>query len=97
MIMNINDRIAADLDPARLAYCAVKEERDRYVATLTVAVDRNAKIAEVQHMPPPPPPGMHAPGFPPPGPPPEGFHGGPPPRAHAIKDRLAALVPGLKR
>jgi protocatechuate 3,4-dioxygenase beta subunit len=96
MTMNINDGIAADLDPTRLAFCAVKEERERYVATLTVAVDRNAKVAEAHRMPPPPPPGTHPPGFPP-GPPPEGFHGGPPPRAHVIKDRLAALVPGLKR
>ena len=88
MVMNINDGIATDLDPARLAYCAVKEERERYVAMLTLAVDRNAKVAEAHRGPPPPPPG-----FRPPGPPP----GGPPPRAHAIKDRLAALVPGLKR
>jgi len=95
--MNINDGIATDLDPARLAYCAVKEERERYVATLTLAVDRNAKVAEAHRMPPPPPPGMHPVGFPPPGPPPEGPHGGPPPRARVIKDRLAALVPGLKR
>ena len=84
MIMNVNDGIARDLDPSRLAFCAVKEERERYVATLTVAVDRNTKVAEAHRMPPP-------------GPPPEGSHGGPPPRTHVIKDRLAALVPGLKR
>ncbi len=96
MIMNVNDGIAADLDPAHLAFCAVKEERERYVATLTVAVDRNAKVAEAHHMPPPPPPGMQPPGFPP-GPPPAGFRGAPSPRARVLKDRLAALVPGLKR
>jgi len=91
MIMNVNDGIARDLDPARLAFCAVKEERERYVATLTVAVDRNTKVAEA-HRTPPPPPGMQ-----PPGQSPEGFPGGAAPRAHVIKDRLAALVPGLKR
>ncbi|HZR88873.1 MAG TPA: intradiol ring-cleavage dioxygenase [Bradyrhizobium sp.] len=91
MIMNVNDRIATDLDPACIAYCAVKEERERYVATLTVAVDRNAEVADAHHMPPP------APGTHPPGPAPEGSHGSPPRRAHVIKDRLAALVPGPKR
>jgi hypothetical protein len=90
MIMNVNDRIATDLDPACIAYCAVKEERERYVATLTVAVDRNTAVAEA-HLMPPPPPGVH-----PAGPPPEGFHGGPR-RARVLKDRVAALVPGLKR
>ena len=82
MIMNINDRIAADLDPARLAYCAVKEARERYVATLTVAVDRNGRIAETQQMPPPAQ---------------EAVRGMARPRARVLKDRLAALVPGLKR
>jgi protocatechuate 3,4-dioxygenase beta subunit len=87
VVLNTNDHIAADLDPGRLAYCAVKEERERYVATLTLAVDRNAKASEeVRHRPPPLPPS----------PQPAGLRG-PPHMPPVIKDRLAALVPGLKR
>ncbi|WP_019904699.1 intradiol ring-cleavage dioxygenase [Methylobacterium sp. 77] len=41
-ILNATDRIALDEDPQRLAFCAIKEERDRYVATLSVGVDRRA-------------------------------------------------------
>ena len=63
MVLNTNDHIATDLDPGRRAYCAVKEERERYVATLTLAVDRNAKAAEeVRHRPPPLPAGPLFPG-----------------------------------
>ncbi|GJE16806.1 intradiol ring-cleavage dioxygenase [Methylobacterium marchantiae] len=40
--LNATDRIALDEDPQRLAFCAIKEERDRYVATLSVGVDRRA-------------------------------------------------------
>jgi hypothetical protein len=53
---------------------------------LTLAVDRNAKVS-ADSLPPPPP-----------GPPPAGAReGGRPPKAQWIKDRLAAVVPGLKR
>jgi protocatechuate 3,4-dioxygenase beta subunit len=87
VVLNTNDHIAADLDPGRLAYCAVKEERERYVATLTLAVDRNAKASEeVRHRPPPLPSG-----------PQRARLRGPPHMLPVIKDRLAALVPGLKR
>src|SRR5262249_12336068 len=74
-------------DPEHKAYCAVKEERERYVAMLTLAIDRNAKVSAD---------GPN--GFaPPPGPPPPGLReGGRPPKAQWIKDRLAAVVPGLK-
>lgn len=71
LVINANDRIAAGSDPEHRAWCAVREARDRYVATLTLAVDRNAQAAEVPM--------------------------GAPSRAPWIKDRLAALVPGLKR
>jgi protocatechuate 3,4-dioxygenase beta subunit len=74
-VMNVNDRVAAGADPEHQAYCAVKEERERYVALLTLAVDRNFKTS-ADHGPP---------------------AGGPPRRATLIKDRLAALVPGLRR
>lgn len=93
LVINANDGIARQSDPEHRAYCAVKEERDRYVAMLTLAVDRNAKVSETKPHGPPP-------GGPPPGPPPSGLfgflHGGPP-QAPVIKDRLAALVPGIKR
>jgi protocatechuate 3,4-dioxygenase beta subunit len=72
LVINANDRVANGGDPEHRAWCAIKEERDRYVAMLTLAVDRNAKVSA--EMPP-----------------------GPPSRAPWIKDRLAALVPGLKR
>lgn len=72
LVINANDRVATEADPDHRAYCAVKEERDRYVATLTLAVNRNPAAAV--EMP-----------------------GGRLPPAPWIKDRLAALVPGLKR
>jgi protocatechuate 3,4-dioxygenase beta subunit len=86
LVINANDRVAMESDPEHKAYCAVKEERERYVAMLTLAVDRNAKVS-ADGLPPPPP-----------GPPPAGAReGGRPPKAQWIKDRLAAVVPGLKR
>ena len=86
LVINANDRVAVESDPDHRAYCAIKEERDRYVAMLTLAVDRNAKVS-ADSLPPPPP-----------GPPPAGAReGGRPPKAQWIKDRLAAVVPGLKR
>jgi protocatechuate 3,4-dioxygenase beta subunit len=78
LVINVNDRVATEADPDHRAYCAVKEERDRYVAMLTLAVDRNAKVTADG-----PPPGLG--------------EGAPPHKAQWIKDRLAALVPGLKR
>ena len=86
LVINANDGVATGSDPEHRAYCAVKEERERYVAMLTLAVDRNATISADGRGGPPPPPGMG---------PREG--GGRPPKAQWIKDRLAAVVPGLKR
>lgn len=83
--LNANDHVVEIADPDRRAFCAVKEEKDRYVATLTLGVDRRAEIAM------PPRRG------PPPGPPPPGMIPGSPMRGHQVKDRLAALIPGLKR
>ena len=88
MVINANDHVIERSDPDHRAFCAVKEERDRYVATLTLGVDRRAQATVGRAG--PPPPGMH--GGPPPGPPPDG-----PMFGRQIKDRLAALVPGLKR
>jgi protocatechuate 3,4-dioxygenase beta subunit len=86
LVINANDRVAMESDPEHKAYCAVKEERERYVAMLTLAVDRNARVS-ADGLPPPPP-----------GPPPAGAReGGRPPKAQWIKDRLAAVVHGLKR
>ena len=85
LVINANDLVATESDPEHRACCAVKEERERYVAMLTLAVDRNAKVSADRPN-----------GFAPPGPP--GSHeGGRPPKAQWIKDRLAAVVPGLKR
>ncbi|MGJ5175549.1 intradiol ring-cleavage dioxygenase [Bradyrhizobium oligotrophicum] len=72
LVINVNDRVATEADPDHRAYCAVKEARDHYLATLTLAVSR--KPAAAVEMP-----------------------AGRLPPAPWIKDRLAALVPGLKR
>ncbi|WFU41596.1 intradiol ring-cleavage dioxygenase [Bradyrhizobium sp. CB82] len=84
-IINANDMVIQRSDPEHRAFCAVKEERDRYVATLTLGVDRRTD-ATVGPASPPPPPGARG------GPPPSGR----PMFGRQIKDRLAALVPGLK-
>ena len=82
-IINANDGVIGIDDPEHRAFCSVKEERDRYVATLTLGVDRRADATVGRAG---PQPGM------PPGPPPAGG----PMFGRQIKDRLAALVPGLK-
>lgn len=40
--VNANDRFANFHDPNRLSFCAIKEERDCYAASLTLGVDRFA-------------------------------------------------------
>lgn len=85
MVINANDHVIERSDPEHRAFCAVREARDRYVATLTLGVDRAGETT-VGHA--GPPLGMR--GGPPPGPPPAGMFGRP------IKNRLAALLPGLK-
>jgi protocatechuate 3,4-dioxygenase beta subunit len=97
MVINANDHVIERDDPNRRAFCAVQEERDRYVATLTLGVDRRAQATVGRAGPPPPPPGMRGgpPHGTPLGPPPGGFGG--PMFGRPIKDRLAALVPGWKR
>lgn len=113
LVVNANDGLATERDPHRRAFCAVKEEKDRYLASLTLGVDRSAEASDGERRatadgrperPGPgfgPPPGgfRPPPGFgPPPGgapdrmPPPPGFAG---PARMTLKDRLAALVPGL--
>ncbi|MGW1419198.1 intradiol ring-cleavage dioxygenase [Bradyrhizobium manausense] len=82
MVINANDHVIERSDPEHRAFCAVKEECDRYVATLTLGVDRRAEATVGR-------------AGPPPGPPP-GAMGGPM-FERPIKDRLAALVPGWKR
>lgn len=72
LVINANDRVATEADPEHRAHCAVKEERDHYLATLTLAVSRNPAAAVEMPT-------------------------GKLPPAPWIKDRLAALVPGLKR
>ena len=83
-VINANDHVIERADPEHRAFCAVKEEHDRYLATLTLGVDRRAETTVGRAGPPPPPPGLRG------GPPPAGLFERP------IKDRLAALVPGLK-
>src|ERR1700704_2273600 len=42
VVVNANDRFANFHDPNRLSFCAIKEERDCYAASLVLAVDRFA-------------------------------------------------------
>lgn len=113
LVVNANDGIATEQDPRRRAFCAIKEEKDRYLASLTLGVDRSADARGDERdvtsdgrpeRPgpgfPPPPGGSPPPGF---GPPPSGpGNGMPPPPGFAgfprmsLKDRLAALIPGLE-
>ena len=93
-VVNANDGIAQEEDPERRAFCAVKEERDRYVASLVVGVDRSADAKAMDRAVTPRgrperPPTVTG-GLPP------GHHGPGPGRA-ALKDRVSALVPGLKK
>lgn len=92
--LNRTDGIAAQAGDA--AHAAIREEGQRYVATMTVGVDPAAIVEAdprrppmgLEGPPPPPPPGG-GPG----GPPPEG--GGPPrPPALSAEERLKLLVPG---
>jgi protocatechuate 3,4-dioxygenase beta subunit len=77
MVINANDHVIERSDPGHRAFCAVTEERHRYVATLTLGIDRRAEatVGRVG----PPPGGMGGPMF-----------------GRPIRDRQAALVPGLK-
>jgi protocatechuate 3,4-dioxygenase beta subunit len=77
-VMNVNDRVVVDADPERRAFCAVKEERDRYVASLVLGVRSDAAAGGSAGNGPDMPAGRAR-------------------AAPAIRDRLAALVPGLKR
>jgi protocatechuate 3,4-dioxygenase beta subunit len=84
-VVNANDMIANPDDPQRLSFCAIKEERDRYVATLILGVDRNGAARADRPGPPPPPRGRNGP---PPGPPAGGPLGFLP-----LGDRIEALIP----
>ena len=89
-VLNSTDGIA--LRAGRTVLGAVREEADRYVASLDVVVDPAAN--PVVHRPPrpgegPPPPGQRGPGGPPPG-----FGGQPPLPVPEGAARIQALVPG---
>jgi protocatechuate 3,4-dioxygenase beta subunit len=49
-ILNANDRFVSFHDPNRLSFCAIKEERDCYVASLVLGVDRSA-VAQAERLP----------------------------------------------
>ena len=98
--LNSRDGIAIQAGPTVVG--AVRQDPERYVATLTVVVDRKANPA-IDRPPgrgdgPPPgaPHGMPGRGGPPPG---MAFGDGPPPRPVALDgaERLRALVPGLPK
>jgi protocatechuate 3,4-dioxygenase beta subunit len=49
-VVNANDRFANFHDPHRLSFCAIKEERDCYAASLILGVDRSA-VAQAGRLP----------------------------------------------
>jgi protocatechuate 3,4-dioxygenase beta subunit len=49
-VVNANDRFANFHDPHRLSFCAIKEERDCYAASLILGVDRSA-VAQADRLP----------------------------------------------
>ena len=49
-VVNVNDRFANFNDPKRLSFCAIKEERDCYAASLVLGVDRFA-VAQAERPP----------------------------------------------
>jgi protocatechuate 3,4-dioxygenase beta subunit len=77
--VNANDQFANFRDPQRLSFCAIKEERDCYAASLTLGVDRSA-VAHAEW----PPRQASAPGA---------HEGGAPGQTTAERVRL--LVPGF--
>lgn len=86
--INTTDGVLGHTENGRQTFVNLREETDRYVATLTIAVDRKARSETERRG--PPPPGGAGDRPPPPGGPggAEGF--GPRPRP------AGALVPGLK-
>lgn len=84
-VVNANDGLVQGDDPDRLGFCAIKEDRDRYVSSLVVGVDRNG-AGRARRSGPPPGAG--------PGPALPYGPSGATPRWPPLKDRLKALVPG---
>lgn len=62
--VNATDMIVKMSGDSRASFCSIKEEADRYVASLIVGVDRDAKVVALGPM--GPPPGGPPPGGPPP-------------------------------
>lgn len=79
---NSTDGIAAQAGEG--AYCAIREQRDRYVAALVVGLDPKSEWREADR-------GM---GGPPPGPPPNGGRPPPPPSGGGIDPTKIRMFPG---
>jgi protocatechuate 3,4-dioxygenase beta subunit len=52
-VVNANDHVVRRDDPGRNGFCAIQEQDDRYLATLTLGVDRNAAPSNLRPGPPP--------------------------------------------
>jgi hypothetical protein len=83
--VNATDGVLRDSGGDRSSFCSVKEEVDRYLASLVVGVDRTATGGTGRDGPPPGPP--------PPGPPPPEGPGPAAPRPRGG----ASLVPGVAK
>ena len=88
-VLNANDFVIERSDPDHRAFCAVKEERDRYVATLNLG--RRLPCAGAG------PKASGSTAGPRQGRRPGGRPGGSSPWERPVRDRLATLIPGLKR
>lgn len=55
--INANDMLVRSSDAGRASFCSIKEEADRYLASLLIGIDRDAKPAADRAPPPGPPPG----------------------------------------
>lgn len=97
---NTTDGVLSQTENGRATFVNLREEADRYVATLTIAVDRRATSEQSMRGGPPPPGGPRPPGLtpgdrrgpPPPGMPPPGGPEGGRMRARPV----GPLVPGTK-
>lgn len=89
--VNVTDGVLQESGADRIAFCSVKEEANRYLASLLIGISRDAPMPEMEMRGPPPGMGPPPAGM---GPPPGGF-GGPPP-APAPVARSQFVPPAVK-
>lgn len=81
--INVTDGVLKESGGEHTVFCSVKEEADRYLATLVIGINRDAPLPEMD-MRGPPPPGM--------GPPPGSGMGPPPTSPPVQRDQLVPPI-----